>query len=103
MRYLFEASDADQLQPAGINKYPVEDSASKPILEIASSVARIKLHLVRKQGTKLKNLRSTSAQEKVAIGDQWTLLDRNGKALENLAGEHQTFEKTDSFFSVHPE
>lgn len=103
MRYLFEAGDKELLHPAKISEYPVEDGETQPTLKIASSVARFKLHLVRKQGTKLKNLRSTSAQEKVAVGDQWTLLDRNGNFLENLAGEHQTFEKTDSFFSVHPE
>jgi hypothetical protein len=102
MRHLFEGGDAGSLQPATI-EYPTEVSITKPILTIASYVERIKLHLFRRQGTKLKNLRSTSAQEKVAIGDQWTLLDRNGNFLEDLAGEHQTFQKTASFFSVHPE
>jgi hypothetical protein len=31
------------------------------------------------------------------------LHDRNSNLLEDLAGEHQTFQKTDSFFSVHLE
>jgi hypothetical protein len=75
----------------------------KPLLHILSSTATFKLKLVHQQGKPLKYLKSTSLQQRHAVGDQWTLLDPEGAPMRDMTGEYATFETTDHFFQIHPE
>lgn len=72
-------------------------------IQIASSVAKFRLKLIRKQGKALKYLKYGSLQQREAVGDQWTLLDSEGAPMRDIIGECATFENTDHFFQVHPE
>ena len=71
-------------------------------LKISSFIAKFQLKLVRQQGKTLNNLKSTTLQQKKAVGDQWTLLDWKGMPMQDTTGEYATFETTDHFFQVHP-
>lgn len=72
-------------------------------LRISSTVATFRLKLVRRQGKALKHLKRTSLQQREAVGDQWTLLDPEGKSMRDVTGEYAIFESTDHFFQVHPD
>jgi hypothetical protein len=80
------------------------NDAADQDLTISSTIACFGLKMIRKQGQPLKHLKIGSSQEKVAIGDQWTLLDGEGVPLENLIGEvPDKFEETDYSFQTHPD
>jgi hypothetical protein len=73
-------------------------------LTISSTVACFGLKMIREQGQLLKHLKIGSSQEKVAIGDQWALLDREGVPLGNLIGQvPEKFDETDYSFQTHPQ
>ena len=73
------------------------------VLQIKTTVAKFKLHLVRRDCENHRTLKSSSQQSKKAIGDHWTLIGQDGHALRDIAGEYQCFELTDSFFRLKPE
>jgi hypothetical protein len=80
------------------------NDAADQDLTISSTIACFGLKMIRKQGQPLKHLKIGSSQEKVAIGDQWALLDGEGVPLENLIGEvPDKFEETDYSFQTHPD
>ena len=80
---------------------PSNDSMT-PTLTLETTTARFKLRLVRRDGEPHRNLKPSTQQSKVAIGDQWTLIGHDGNPLRDEAGEYPSFEKTDSFFRVKP-
>jgi Heterokaryon incompatibility protein (HET) len=80
------------------------NDAADQSLTISSEIACFGLKMIRKQGQLLEHLKIGSSQEKVAVGDQWALLDREGVPLENLVGEvPDEFEETDYSFQTHPD
>jgi hypothetical protein len=89
-------------ESANVLSYPSEEDGI-PSMKLTSTIAKFKLRLVRRDGDVHRNLRPDSQQSRTAIGDHWTLLDPDGHALRNVAGEHECFEPTDVFFRVKPE
>jgi hypothetical protein len=87
---------------ATILDFPKTDDGTKPILRVCSTVIEVKLKLVRRQGTQLKNLKHGSLQEKKAVGDHWTLLDSRGNPLADEVGEHPFSEKKRLFLPFTP-
>ncbi|KAL9618253.1 MAG: hypothetical protein Q9160_007023 [Pyrenula sp. 1 TL-2023] len=76
---------------------------SRQEIQIGSSVAKVRVKLVRKQGKALRYLKFGSLQQREAVGDQWTLLDPEGVPMRDVIGECATCENTDHFFQVHPD
>ena len=90
------------LERAKVVSHPRSESHS-PVLRIKTTVAKFKLKLVRRNCETHRMLKSNSQQSKTAIGDHWTLINQDGHALRDVAGEYQCFELTDSFFRLKPE
>lgn len=77
-------------------KQLMEDPSSHA-LRVSSAVARFRLRMVRKQG----ELFNTTPSE-TAVGDHWTLLNKDGEPLCDVVGVGSSFQETDHFFRLHP-
>lgn len=82
--------------------HPIKESQI-PLLQLETTVAKFKLHLVRRDREPHRNLKPTSQQSQEAIGDHWTLIGQDSRVLRDVAGEYPRFELTDSFFRLKPE
>lgn len=87
---------------ANITVSPVASKLNRSQLTVSSAIARVRVSCVRKAGVALGHLPRGSKQEKNAVGDHWTILDRHGHPLKDEAGEYPTFERCDYFFRLHP-
>ena len=87
---------------ASVRSHPTNES-DIPILRIETTVAKFKVHLVRRDREPHRNLKPSSPQSKNAIGDHWTLKAHDGRPLRDMAGEHPSFEPSDYLFRLKPE
>ena len=82
----------------------ISDSRHGSLLKLSTTVTRCKGRLLQRSNAAHRNLRHDSQQSKVAVGDHWTLLSKDGQTqIRNTTGEHPKFEGTDVCFRLDAE
>ena len=89
-------------ESAVVLSYPGNESGA-PSMQLRSTMATVKLRLMRRDGAVHRNLGPDSQQSKKAVGDHWALLSPQGHPLRNVVGEYERFEHTDVFLRLGPD
>ena len=101
-RSQLQGTNIPHLERAMITNFPSEEKQISSFT-LETTTTKFKLGLMRRHGEPHRNLKPSSQQSKIAVGDHWSLIGGDGNPLRDHAGEYPHFKKTDYFFRINSE